>query len=146
MARKHTNTIVRPALPASIPVSETVQGDIFEVVTAVVASHVGLVCIKGWADDGEHNYVCLSDGEKWGGSPSWTVRLLDRVTITRDCVPTPTPMPAPVAPITITAAERNCLERGHRIVAIKSIRERTGFGLKEAKELADKLVPIPVQP
>ena len=138
MARKQTNTITRPASPAGIPVSQTVQGDIFEVVTAVVGSHVGLVCIAGWADEGEHNYVCLMDGEKWGGSPTWTVRLLDRVTITRDCVPTP----APMAPGSITDAELVCLERGQRTLAIKSIRQRTGFGLKEAKELADKLVPV----
>ena len=42
----------------------------------------------------------------------------------------------------LTASERECAIRGQRIVAIKSVRERTGFGLRDAKELVDKEVPV----
>lgn len=42
----------------------------------------------------------------------------------------------------LTASERECAIRGQRIVAIKSVRERTGFGLRDAKELVDREVPV----
>lgn len=38
-------------------------------------------------------------------------------------------------------AERELAAKGHRIAAIKSIRERTGMGLKDSKDLVDREVP-----
>jgi len=38
----------------------------------------------------------------------------------------------------LTSAEKICVETGRMIPAIKSVRERTGLGLKEAKQLCDK--------
>lgn len=45
-------------------------------------------------------------------------------------------------PVNVTASERDCALRGNRIVAIKSIRERTGWGLREAKQLLDNQCPV----
>lgn len=42
----------------------------------------------------------------------------------------------------ITAAERFAAGLGHRITAIKSIRQRTNLGLHEAKALLDAEVPV----
>lgn len=38
----------------------------------------------------------------------------------------------------VTATELQLIREGKKIAAIKEIRTRTGFGLKESKELADK--------
>jgi ribosomal protein L7/L12 len=62
-----------------------------------------------------------------------------------DALAAPAPLPgaAPAAP-TLSAAERAELQailaRGNPIEAIKRVRELTGLGLKEAKDLVDRLV------
>jgi hypothetical protein len=47
----------------------------------------------------------------------------------------------------LTAAEKRCIERGDHIYAIKSVRERTGLGLRESKDLCDhykeRALPVP---
>ncbi len=48
---------------------------------------------------------------------------------------------APQALATLTSAEKFTLNAGRKILAIKSVRERTGLGLKEAKDLCDAYVP-----
>lgn len=50
--------------------------------------------------------------------------------------------PAVVASVP-TAAEIKCAQLGHRIIAIKAVRERTGWGLYDAKALIDHAVPLP---
>ncbi|MBL9078428.1 MAG: ribosomal protein L7/L12 [Planctomycetes bacterium] len=40
-------------------------------------------------------------------------------------------------------AVRAAVERGNRIEAIRLLREHTGFGLKEAKDLLDREMPVP---
>lgn len=42
-----------------------------------------------------------------------------------------------VQDLTLTNDEKNLVENNQKIMAIKTIRERTGLGLKEAKDLAD---------
>jgi hypothetical protein len=49
-------------------------------------------------------------------------------------------------PVRVTSSERDCALRGNRIIAIKSIRERTGWGLRDAKQLLDAEVPVAVLP
>jgi len=49
---------------------------------------------------------------------------------------------APQALATLTCAEKFTLDSGRKILAIKSVRERTGLGLKEAKDLCDAYTPM----
>jgi ribosomal protein L7/L12 len=49
---------------------------------------------------------------------------------------------APVAPVAAGSMDdeaRTLLAKGQKIVAIKLVRERTGWGLKEAKDYVDEL-------
>lgn len=41
----------------------------------------------------------------------------------------------------LTSKEKELASNGQRIAAIKEVRARTGFGLKEAKDLVDKFYP-----
>ena len=49
---------------------------------------------------------------------------------------------APQALATLTCGEKFTLDSGRKILAIKSVRERTGLGLKEAKDLCDAYTPM----
>jgi hypothetical protein len=44
-------------------------------------------------------------------------------------------------PTRLTAAEHFAARKGDRICAIKSVRQRTGLGLREAKQIVDEEVP-----
>ncbi|HEU5086057.1 MAG TPA: ribosomal protein L7/L12 [Roseiflexaceae bacterium] len=62
-----------------------------------------------------------------------------------EALPNAPPLPAPVAPEAPVSAgsmddeARALLAKGQKIVAIKLVRERTGWGLKEAKDYVDEL-------
>jgi hypothetical protein len=157
------NVICTSAPVLGIPVREVQQGDVFEVLTSTRPEQVGMVCISAYPVGQDYLYVALIDGDTWSGDaawpgPTWRVRVLDRVVVARteadivgDVVqPAPEPEPEPgqvwVGPnglgcTRITAAERECARVGKRIVAIKSIRQRLGIGLKDAKDLIDQEVP-----
>lgn len=56
--------------------------------------------------------------------------------------------PSPLASRVVSYAEVMLAEKGHRIQAIKSYRDRTGLGLKESKDAIDAAVPFkqPIDP
>jgi ribosomal protein L7/L12 len=59
-----------------------------------------------------------------------------------EALPNAPPLPAPVAPVSAGSMDdeaRALLAKGQKIVAIKLVRERTGWGLKEAKDYVDEL-------
>ncbi len=56
------------------------------------------------------------------------------------------PVPDPVkvfVPFVLNNQERALITAGQRILAIKSVRDRTGAGIKESKDLVEALSPTP---
>ncbi|MBB3605135.1 large subunit ribosomal protein L7/L12 [Mycolicibacterium sp. BK556] len=55
--------------------------------------------------------------------------------------PAPTPAPAPAATGQVSSEVLQLARQGKKIQAIKVLREQTGLGLKESKDIVDALDP-----